>query len=119
MAVTAARAHRLLKGLDEVERYLKFARSKRRSYAPGYAAMEMLSFDQRDYPAAIEVLQDGLEEVRGSGELHYFLSLAHFYKGDVDRAKRRAQSAQALDYPLTGLARKIARHQTSAVNSGE
>jgi tetratricopeptide (TPR) repeat protein len=119
MAVTAARAHRLLNEPDEAERYLKFARSKHPSYAPGYTATAMLSFDRKDYAAAIEVLQAGMEGAGDSGELHYFLGLAYFYQGDVDTAKQHAESARALGYPLTGLARKIARHEQSAVTAAE
>ena len=119
MAVTAARAHRLLKETDEAEKFLKFARSQHPSYAPAYTASAMLSFDAKDYQAAIAILQEGINSSGDSGELHYFLGLAYFYDGNIEEAKKYAESARSLGYPLTGLARKISRLENAAVTATE
>lgn len=112
MAVTAARAHRLLKQVDDARRYLKFAQDKHPEYGPTYMALAMLAFDEADYGSAIEALQTGLRFAEDhSGELHYFLGLAYVRVGDYENAKRQEHIARSRGYPLQGLARKIAQYE--------
>ena len=119
MAVTAVRERSLLNGPCEAARYLKFARTRHPGYAPSHTATAMRRFDQKEGAAAIEVLQPGLDEAGDSGELNDFLGLTYFWEGDIDTAKRHAESARALGYLLTGVAREIARLEQSTVTAAE
>lgn len=113
MAVTAARAHRLLNETEEALEYLDFARSKHPTYSPAYTARAMLSFDKKEYKEAIDTLQEGLEAAGDSGEIHYFLGLAYLYNGNLEEAIMHEQAARSLGYPLTGLRNKIVARERS------
>ena len=104
-----ARAHRILKEEKEAMEALALITKYHQAYAPAYTMLARLRFDERDYPAAIEALESGIEAAGSEhGELHYFLGLAYFYNNEIEKAKAHAQMAQELNYPLPGLARKLA-----------
>ncbi|MCA9233507.1 MAG: hypothetical protein KDA57_22905 [Planctomycetales bacterium] len=114
MAVTAARCYRLLGNTERARRLLDLGRKHHPDYAPTYSALALLSFDEKDYATAIGVLEKGNEATgKKSSELNYFLGLAYFYAGDIEKARHQEALARELGYPLSGLARKIAQHGRS------
>lgn len=115
MAVTRARAHRLLHERDEAYDYLAFARQHHPTYAPSYIALALLAFDEKHYAEAVEVLSEGNEATGGHvPELVYYLGLAHFYNGDIETAVVYEKEARSLGYPFDGLAKKIASYERSS-----
>ncbi|MCP5315327.1 MAG: hypothetical protein H6955_17345 [Chromatiaceae bacterium] len=114
MAVAAARGYRLLGDTKRAREFLKLAQDNHPRYAPTYSALALLSFDEKDYATAIGVLEKGNEATgKKSSELNYFLGLAYFYAGDIEKARHQEALARELGYPLSGLARKIAQHGRS------
>jgi tetratricopeptide (TPR) repeat protein len=116
MATVAARGYRLLSDRDKAMDYLEFARKQHPSYVPTYSVLARFEFDDKDYVAAIEILQSGIEATEDpTGELHYFLGLAQFYSAQLADAKQSEQTARGKGYPLQGLARKLTAHEAEQV----
>jgi tetratricopeptide (TPR) repeat protein len=112
IAVTRARAYRILGDRDKAQESLDIARSIRPSYPTIYTVMSLLHFDEEAYDKAIEVLQMGNEATGGrSAEINYFLGLSYLNADRLEEARKQADIARSLGYPLDGLARKIAERE--------
>lgn len=118
MLVYMARGQRLMKQLDEAKKNLEIAIKYHPSYPQSYTMLARLHFDAKDYPAAIEDLSRGVAATNGkSGALQYYLGLAYVYNGDLEKAKEQERKARALNFPLKGLARKIAELDRTSVSN--
>jgi tetratricopeptide (TPR) repeat protein len=106
------------RGLGEHEKALEFlekALKEEPDYAPAYTATYLVLRDAGRYNEARETLLRGNEAARGeSAELHYFLGLAYIEAGDVASARKHANQAYKLGYPLPGLRNKLERLEAGA-----
>lgn len=111
MAVTIARAYRVLGKGDKAREYLEVARRMRPQYPQTYSVLSMLHFDREEYRQAADILEEGNEATGGrSAELNYFLGLAYVKTGEIEAAREQAKLAKSLGYPLDGLSRQITEH---------
>lgn len=118
MSVSVARVYRVLEKPEKAREYLDLARKVNPRYAPIYTAYSLLFFDEGNYEEAAKILQEGNSATKGKvGELHYYLGLANFNLGNINAARSQAQMARSLGYPLSGLARKIAKHDRKTANA--
>lgn len=111
MLVTRARALRVLNERDKAKEDILKALKHHADYAAAYLAMAQLYFDGKDYESALAVLKKGNAATDSKdAELQYFLGLAYFYVGNIEKAQEYEKKASAMGYRLRGLSRKIKRH---------
>ena len=73
-----------------------------------YVLTAVLYFDEEDYQTARHHLLLGNKVSNASSsEVLYFLGYANMKLGEVAEAKKYAQAAAKLGYPLSGLMKKI------------
>lgn len=108
MLVASARAHRQAKNASEAKKSLDKAKEYHPGYSPTYTAYAALFFDDKNYPAAIEILEQGNRTIQGrSGEVLYFLGLAYLKNDQLDKAREFEKLAKAKNYPMRYLSRKL------------
>jgi len=120
ISVTYARALRLAKKPEKALEALNKVRPLHPRYVPLYVAYTVLFFDAEDYPAAAAMLEEGNRQTGDRiGELQYYLGLAYFKSGRIDQAREYEQKARENGYPLRGLARLLAEHDSGEPSDKE
>jgi len=83
-----------------------------------YSVYTAIYFDEKDYPKAIEILEQGNQATGDKiGELQYFLGLAYFYTDQIDKARIYEEKARQNKYPFRALTRKLAEHDAKKASS--
>lgn len=79
------------------------------TYAPAYAAKALYYRDAGKSDEALEVLLAGDKAVGGqSAEIHYFLGMTYFERGEYEKAREHARGAYSRGYNLPALRNKLA-----------
>lgn len=110
MGATLGLAYRGVKEYDKAMEFLEKAIHEEPTHPQSYTAMYLVLRDLGRNDEAREILIRGNEATKGkSAELHYFLGLAYVDAGDAASARKHADQAYRLGYPLPGLKNKLDR----------
>ena len=110
MGTTLGLAYRGLGQYDKAKEFLRRAIEEEPHYAPAYTAMYLVHRDLGERAEARAVLLRGNDSTKNkSAELHYFLGLSYLDDDDLVSAKKHAEVAYRLGYPLPGLKNKLKR----------
>ena len=109
ISVNLARAYDGLGERDKARDYFQKAREAHPQLEGGHAAMAAWLWDLGEVSKARDVLEEGIGHQRAaSAELHYMLGLVQLELGEAGEARRHADLAYGLGYPLPGLRQKLA-----------
>jgi len=115
---TLARAYRQFGERDKALKELDSVRKHHPSDPNLYSVYTAIYFDEKDYPKAIEILEQGNQATGDKiGELQYFLGLAYFYTDQIDKARIYEEKARQNKYPFRALTRKLAEHDAKKASS--
>ena len=110
MGATLGLAYRGVREYDKAMEFLEKAIREEPAHPQSYTAMYLVLRDLGRNDEAREILIRGNEATKGkSAELHYFLGLAYVDAGDAASARKHADQAYRLGYPLPGLKNKLDR----------
>ncbi len=113
-SVAIARAYRGLKEYDTAIRFLEEVIKHHPQRINAYTLLGLIYKDKKDIVAAKKIFLQGNEIAdEKSSEILYMLGLLSIDIGEVDEAKKYADQAAKLGYPLTGLDRKIKKFEAS------
>ncbi|MET0101179.1 MAG: hypothetical protein ABW078_05545 [Sedimenticola sp.] len=108
MGTTLARAYKGIGDVGLAIEYLKEVMVDHPDYPGSYQLMSLILRDAGQLKESLDILLKGNEATGGdSAELHYFLGLAYLMLDDVKSAKKHADKAYTLGYPLPGLRNKL------------
>jgi tetratricopeptide (TPR) repeat protein len=109
LCIAMAQAHTGLDDHKQAARFFDLARTTHPENAQAHASTAVWLRDQGKVADARKVLQEGIEaQQTPSAELHYLLGLVLIELGEYEAARKNADTAYALGYPLPGLKRKLA-----------
>ncbi len=112
MGVSLARVYRGLEEPKKAKKQLEDVLNHHPANAQAYVLMSMLYFDKKNYKTAQRYLLKGNTANKGaSSEILYFLGFASLKMGKIADAKKYAQDAINLGYPLKGLIQKIEKFE--------
>ena len=72
---------------DEAEKQIAEILEKRSNYFPARMLQGELLAKKRDFPAAIQIFDQLIEEEPGSAQANYFKAVSHYGLGDLELAK--------------------------------
>jgi tetratricopeptide (TPR) repeat protein len=108
MAAGLARGYRDLGETKKAKKYLDEALKYHPDYAGAYTMYAMLYYDEGNYKTAKDYLLKADKAGKGkSSEVIYFLGLASLKLDQLDEARKYAEQAADMGYPLTGLQDKL------------
>jgi len=110
--VGLGRAYRGLEQYDEAIKVLSNSITDFPKHLNAYTLLSLVYRDTKNLSAAKDVLIAADKISNGkSAEINYFLGLVAVDLGDLEEARRYADKARKLGYPLKGLHNKIKRHE--------
>ena len=117
MGTTLGLAYRGLKDYERAKEFLERAIKEEPTHEASYTAMYLVLRELGRNDEARDALLRGNETTKGkSAELNYFLGLAYIDAGDLPSARKYANQAYKLGYPLPGLRNKLARLEATRKN---
>lgn len=92
------------KSLAELRKMIR----KYPKFTDPYAVLASFLFQEKKFDDARQVLENGIKHVeRPTAEMHYFLGLVMVKQRDYDLARKHAQEAYKMGYPLPGLRNQL------------
>lgn len=112
MGVMIARANFKLGEIKEAKKFLYYIIEHNPTYPGSFSLLGMIYRKMSNSKKAIETFKEGIKRFpRNSGELHYFLGITYYEKGEYHLAYREAMKAKAQNYPMVWLLNKVRKYK--------